>query len=72
MIDAKQAFDVARCQHAIASMTKFLETPGNDAPIARLDMPGRLERAEAELARVSSRAYRRALVGTVGRQASFG
>ncbi|HSN43548.1 MAG TPA: hypothetical protein VLR88_05770, partial [Propionibacteriaceae bacterium] len=72
MIDAKQAFDVTRCQNAIAAMTKFLETPGNDAPIARLDMAGRRERAEAELARVSSRAYRRALVGTVGRQASFG
>ncbi|HNV09792.1 MAG TPA: hypothetical protein PKN27_00435 [Propionibacteriaceae bacterium] len=72
MLDAKQDFDTARCEHAIAAMSKFVQTPGNDAPVARLDMPGRLRRAEKELARVSSPEYRQSLVGTVGRQVNFG
>jgi hypothetical protein len=67
-LDAKQAAAAGRAKAGLQSMQKFVATPGNDEPSQRLDVPSRIEDAEAEYAKFSSTAYRASLVGTVGLQ----
>jgi hypothetical protein len=65
-LDAKQAAASARAYTGLAAIEKFVHTPGNDEPTARLGMPARVAAAKAEAQRVSSLAYRERLVGTTG------
>ena len=48
------------------SLTEFLASPGHRDEARRLGIPGRLEHARAELERVRSPEYVKALVGTIG------
>ncbi len=66
-LDAKQAAASARAFAGLAAIEKFVSTPGNDEPVARLGMPERVAAAKAEGSRVSSLAYRERLIGTTGR-----
>jgi len=67
-LDAKQAAAASRAEAGLAAIRKFVSTPGNEEPSDRLDMPGRIQAAEAEYAKFSSPEYRAGIVGTVGRQ----
>lgn len=67
-LDAKQAAAASRAEAGLAAIRKFISTPGNEEPSTRLDMPGRIQAAEAEYAKFSSPEYRAGIVGTVGRQ----
>ncbi len=66
-LDAKHAAARARAQAGLAAIEKFVATPGNDEPVARLGMPDRVEAAQAEVARLAGSEFRAGLVGTVGR-----
>ncbi len=50
------------------ALQQFATTPGNEEPTGRLDVPSRIQAAEAEYTRFSSAEYRSQIVGTVGRQ----
>jgi len=65
-LDAKQAAASARAQAGLAAIEKFVSTPGNEEPTARLDMPARVEAARAGAQQLASPEYRDQLVGTVG------
>ncbi len=65
---AKQQGAVTRAANGLAAIEKFVATPGNEEPSARLDMPARIEFARSELERVSSPDYLAALRGTLGLQ----
>ncbi len=65
-LDAKQAAAAARAEAGLAAIEKFVSTPGNDEPTARLDMPSRVSAARAEVQRMSTQEFREGLVGTVG------
>jgi hypothetical protein len=67
-LDAKQAAAAGRALDGLEAMQKFVTTPGNDEPSQRLDVPARIEGAQAEYAKFSSEGYRASLVGTVGLQ----
>lgn len=67
-VDAKQAAAAGRAEAGLKALQKFISTPGNEEPSARLDVPARIRAAEAEYARFASPAYRSAIIGTVGRQ----
>ena len=62
----KQMRDVALGERHVRSLTEFLSRPGHREEAERLGIPGRLERARAELERVSAPEYRTSLVGTIG------
>jgi phosphoenolpyruvate carboxykinase (diphosphate) len=66
-LDAKQVAASARAIEGLAAIEKFVSTPGNEEPTARLDMLARVEGARAEAQRLSSAEYCEQLVGTVGR-----
>ncbi len=65
---AKQRGAVTRAANGLLAIEKFVSTPGNEEPSARLDMPARVEFARFELERVSSPDYLAALQGTLGLQ----
>jgi phosphoenolpyruvate carboxykinase (diphosphate) len=65
-LDAKQAAASGRADAGLAAIEKFVSTPGNEEPTARLDMPARVAAAQAEAARLASPQYREQLVGTTG------
>ncbi len=65
-LDAKQAAASARANAGLAAIEKFVSTPGNEEPAARLGMPERIEAARAEAQRLASQEFRRQLVGTTG------
>ncbi len=65
-LDAKQAAARARAEAGLAAIDKFVSTPGNDEPAARLDIPARVEAARLEAERLASREFREQLVGTTG------
>lgn len=67
-LDAKQAAAASRAQAGLEALQKFITTPGNEEPSVRLDVPKRIEAAQAEYDKFSSDAYRAGIVGTVGRQ----
>ncbi len=62
----KQERDVALWQRHVRSLTEFLARAGHREEAARLGIGQRLERAHAELARVSAHEHLTALVGTIG------
>ena len=64
-LDAKQAAASGRADAGLAAIEKFVSTPGNEEPTARLDMPARGGRT-AEAERLSGPQYREQLVGTAG------
>jgi hypothetical protein len=65
-LDAKQAAASARANAGLSALLKFVSTPGNEEPSARLGMPERVAAARAEAARFASEEFRARLVGTVG------
>lgn len=65
-LDAKQAAAGARAEAGLAAIEKFVSTPGNEEPTARLDMPARVEAARAEAQRLAGPEFREQLVGTAG------
>ncbi len=65
-LDAKQAAATERAYTGLAAIEKFVHTPGNEEPTARLGMPDRVAAAKAEAHRVSSLGFRERLVGTTG------
>jgi hypothetical protein len=65
-LDAKQAEASARANAGFAAIEKFVSTPGNEEPTARLDMPARVEAARVEAQRLASPKFREQLVGTTG------
>lgn len=67
-LDAKQQAAAARADAGLKALQKFISTPGNEEPSERLDVPKRIEAAQAEYAKFSSAEYRAGIVGTVGRQ----
>ena len=50
---AKQAAAASRAAAGLAAIEKFVTTPGNEGPTARLDMPARVAAARAEVERLS-------------------
>ncbi len=62
----KQKRDVALWERHVRSLTEFLARAGHRDEAERLGIAGRLERARAELERVTSPDYRGSLVGTIG------
>ncbi len=65
-LDAKQAAARARATAGLEAIEKFVSTPGNEEPAARLGMPARIEAARAEAERLASPQFREQLVGTTG------
>ena len=65
-LDAKQAAASARADAGLAAIEKFVSTPGNEEPTARLGMPERVEAARVAAQQLASAEYRDQLVGTVG------
>ena len=65
-LDAKQAAASGRANAGFAAIEKFVSTPGNEEPTARLDMPARVEAARVEAQRLASPEFREQLVGTAG------
>jgi hypothetical protein len=65
-LDAKQAAASARADAGLTAIEKFVSTPGNEEPAARLDMPARVEAARVEAQRLAGPEFREQLVGTAG------
>ena len=65
-LDAKQAAASARADAGLTAIEKFVSTPGNEEPTARLDMPARVEAARVEAQRLAGPEFREQLVGTAG------
>jgi hypothetical protein len=62
----KQQRDIALWERHVRSLREFLASPGHREEARRLGIPARLERARAELDRVTAPGYVTALVGTIG------
>jgi hypothetical protein len=62
----KQQREVALWERHARSLTEFLARAGHRHEAARLGIAQRLEHAESELERVSTPAYLKSLVGTIG------
>ena len=62
----KQEREVALWTRHVSSLEQFMKRPGYEHEAARLNISARLERARAELERVSGSAYLDELVGTLG------
>ena len=65
-LDSKQAAASARADAGLAAIEKFVSTPGNEEPTARLDMPARVGAARVEAQRIAGSQFREQLVGTAG------
>ena len=65
-LDAKQAAASGRADAGLAAIEKFVSTPGNEEPTARLDMPARVEAARLEAKRLAGPEFRDQLIGTAG------
>ena len=65
-LEAKQAAASARAEAGLAAIEKFVSTPGNEEPTARLGMPARVAAARAEAERLSGPQFAEQLVGTAG------
>ncbi|HEY6798460.1 MAG TPA: hypothetical protein VI248_27590 [Kineosporiaceae bacterium] len=65
-LDARQSSALARSETGLAAIERFVSTPGNEEPSARLGMPARVEAARLETQRLSSPEYRAHLIGTLG------
>jgi phosphoenolpyruvate carboxykinase (diphosphate) len=67
-IAAQQAGDIHRAAHGVTSLEHFAGNPDNAEASERLGLPGRIAAAKADAKRLASNAYRKSLVGAVGRQ----
>jgi hypothetical protein len=65
-LDSKQAAASARADSGLAAIERFVSTPGNEEPTARLDMPARVTAARAEAQRLAGPQFREWLVGSTG------
>jgi hypothetical protein len=65
-LDARQAAAAARAGTGLAAIERFVSTPGNEEPSARLGISARVEAARLEAQRLASPEYRAQLVGTLG------
>jgi len=65
---AKQQADIALWTRHVGTLEEFISDPTNKVVTTRLRLAKRLAEARAELAKVSARAYRDSLRGTLGRQ----
>ena len=63
---AKQAAASGRAAAGLAAIEKFVTTPGNEEPTARLGMDARVAAARAEVERLSGPEFAEQLVGTAG------
>ena len=63
---AKQAAASGRAAAGLAAIQKFVTTPGNEEPTARLGMPARVAAAQAEVERLSGAEFAEQLVGSSG------
>jgi hypothetical protein len=63
---ATQAAASARASAGLAAIEKFVGTPGNEEPTARLGMPARVAAARAEAERLAGPEFAEQLVGTAG------
>ena len=63
---AKQAAASGRAAAGLAAIEKFVTTPGNEEPTARLGMDARVAAARAEVERLSGPQFAEQLVGTAG------
>jgi phosphoenolpyruvate carboxykinase (diphosphate) len=63
---AKQAAASGRAAAGLAAIEKFVTTPGNEEPTARLGMDARVAAARAEVERLSGAQFAEQLVGTAG------
>jgi len=62
----KQAAASGRAAAGLAAIEKFVTTPGNEEPTARLGMDARVAAARAEVERLSGAQFAEQLVGTAG------
>jgi len=67
-IAAQQAGDVHHASRGVASLEHFAGVRDNAEASERLGLPARIVAAKAEAKRLASNAYRKSLVGAVGRQ----
>jgi len=67
-LKSQQAQDIQSCKSHVHYLEQFLAKESHSGVAARLDIRSRLEKAKAELARVSSEDHLSNLVGTIGRQ----
>jgi hypothetical protein len=67
-IAAQQASDVSHATQGVALLERFLHTPDNDEASERLGLGERLTAAKANAKRLASNAYRKSLIGMIGRQ----
>jgi phosphoenolpyruvate carboxykinase (diphosphate) len=65
-LTTKQKRDIALWERHVRGLTEFLARTGHKDEAQRLGIGGRLERARAELDRVSAPDYRTSLMGTIG------
>lgn len=63
---AKQASDVAMWKRHVAYLESFVNQQTSTEVVKRLELPSRLEKAKAELKRVSDSTYLHRLTGTLG------
>ncbi len=67
-LEAKQRGDVALWQRHVRTLGEFSANPANAGVVERLGLPGRLDAARVEAARVATAGYRVFLFGTLGVQ----
>ena len=65
-LKTKQARDIALWQRHVSYLEDYMDEPAHADDVDRLDIRGKLVKAKAELERVSTQAYLRSLIGTVG------
>ena len=65
-LDAKAAAASSRADEGLAAIERFVATPGNEEPTARLGIPARVEAARIEANRRGGTQFREHLVGTSG------
>ncbi len=68
-LEAKKNAALGRAKAGLATIERFGAAPGNEEPSARLDIPGRIAAAKAEVARFEGAEYHRQLIGTTGGEA---
>ncbi|PKP11291.1 MAG: hypothetical protein CVU09_03180 [Bacteroidetes bacterium HGW-Bacteroidetes-4] len=62
----KQQKDVAFCKKQINYLTQFMQNPDNASLVVEMNIPERIEKAQNNLKEISSEAYFKNLIGTIG------
>ena len=65
-LETQQQRDIALWERHVSTLSGFLEQPEYQQEATRLDITSRLEQAESELKRVSSKGHLEDLTGTLG------